>query len=119
MKYVLQGVVSDGCCADDNDGVGICGVPLAMWSENNFDSKNVTVRWWMSDDEMSEHDRLNTVAAMQVGLTSSEFYGGYSELSGHLGTHEGFQVGGHDMLEIMRQHLGKWCYVEVEVNEPS
>jgi hypothetical protein len=116
MKYVLQGEISDWCSAGEDSGLGISGVPLAMWSENNFDRKCVTVKWWTADEELSESDRITIIAEMQCGITQSEFYGSYSEYTGHLWTNEGFKVGGHDMLEILRNYIGKWCYLEVLVD---
>lgn len=116
MKYVLQGYVQDYCSAGEDSGLGISGVPLGMWADNNVYGKNVTVRWWCSEKELSELDRIDIIAMMAVGQVDARFYGSYSEYTGHLWTNEDFKVGGHDMLQIMRSNIGKWCYLEVEVN---
>ena len=78
---------------------------------------SLAVRWWISDRELTLEERLSVEVMQATGMVDAEFFGSYSEITGHLWTNEKFKVGGHDMLSIMRHHIGKWCYLEVTTHE--
>lgn len=120
MKYILQGTIDDFCCVGEDSGVGVGGVPIAMWADNNLAGKNTTVRWWLADRELSDDERTDVIVQMASGVPKTEWVGVYSEVTGHLWTEEEFQIGGHDMVDIIgSRNNGKWCYIEAVTEEST
>lgn len=51
------------------------------------------------------------------GAAESEYNLSYSDLTGYLWTDEGFVVGGHDILKLLKSNYGKYIHLEIELYE--
>ena len=81
-------------------------------------NKNVTLRYWISNQELDENKIIDITAKMSVGILESEYMHRYSEYTGYLWTDEELNIGGHDLLEELKDNVGKWLYMEIETNDP-
>jgi hypothetical protein len=50
---------------------------------------------------------------IRVGLGEADVGHRYSEITGYLWTDEEIMVGGHDLIEELHDHLGKFCHLEI------
>jgi hypothetical protein len=45
------------------------------------------------------------------------YFNAYSEITGYLWTEESLMIGGHDLLEIFRSHVGHYLVLEITYNQ--
>lgn len=50
-----------------------------------------------------------------VGGAHAEYRHMHTSLTGYIGTTSEFKVGNHDILEILRSHLGKYIHMEIKI----
>jgi len=50
-----------------------------------------------------------------VGGVQAEYRHMHTSLTGYIGTTSEFKVGNHDILEILRSHLGKYIHMEIKI----
>ena len=81
--------------------------------------KAVSVRMAFADSEINPHTVKEDRILSYYGLLDKEFAPVYSDLSGYLWTEERFQVGGHDLLAIFKDHAGQWIHIEIDIYEPQ
>lgn len=81
----------------------------------NF-GKYLSVCYWISDKERSKEEISERFTALMFGESSAEYKDYYSEATGYLWTDEECNIGGHDLIEELRQNLGKYCILEIEFN---
>jgi hypothetical protein len=98
---------------DDSADLLFCGPEVvAEWAEQ-FEDKQVTVRYWTAAHEMSDEDIKRTAIEELLGLATVNYGARYSEITGYLWTDENFKVGGHDMIERLKSDIGKYLLLEV------
>lgn len=56
-----------------------------------------------------------TKIVSMMGWVESEYYHTYSDCTGYLWTNEEFKCGGHDIPNILRNHLGEYIHMEIEL----
>lgn len=80
--------------------------------------KIVTVRYWVSDKEITKEEAEEAFMSELMGVTSGNgFRVRYSDLSGYLWTDEEINVGGHDLINELRSSVGKWLILEIEAHK--
>lgn len=99
---------------EEGEDVLRCGNKIvAEWAES-FNGKQITLHYWISyrkePDEAIKHRALEQI----LGVAQAEYRVEYSEITGYLWTDENFKVGGHDMIERLRSHIGKYLLLEAE-----
>ena len=101
--------------ADDILFLSTLNDPLAdelQW----MSGKKVTVRYWITDKEVTKGEAQEGFVRWLVGAADVEFGSRYSEITGYLWTDEELNVGGHDLIEELRSNVGKWLILEVEAS---
>lgn len=76
----------------------------------------VTVRYWASDQPMTDEQRTEETIRAYTGALRSEYSVAYSEITGYLWTNEYLEVGGHDLLEELAMYIDKYLYIEVTIH---
>lgn len=90
--------------------------PLAQRIYDDIDEEMVTVRYWVSDKELSEEDIKNEFTRSLFGDCDAQFSPRYSEITGYLYTDEDINIGGHDLLAELSSFKGRWLLLEVDVH---
>ena len=90
--------------------------PLAKTIKDHMDAhgRYLTVRYWTAEKEMSADELTEATVMMQFGVGKADYYLSYSEITGYLWTTEELEVGGHDLLNELKSHIGKWLRLEIE-----
>ena len=76
--------------------------------------KNVTVRYWITDKQVSKEDAVEGFVGQLMGIADCEFGARYTEVTGYLGTDEELNVGGHDLISELKSAVGKWLILEID-----
>jgi hypothetical protein len=96
--------------------IGDSSEPIAKTFYDDFYNQNVTVRYWISEIEMSrELLKQNTLLCIS-GYVDADYSSRYSEITGYLWTDEELNIGGHNLLNELTSSIGKYVYLEVEIN---
>ena len=116
---VIQGQIR---LANDGEGIGILFVgdderPFAEIFEEELQGKQVTVRYWVSDQKTFREDLELAQIAIANGLVDAEFGHAYSDMTGYLWTDEECMVGGHDLLQELESYVGKWLFLEAQIHD--
>ena len=77
-------------------------------------NKRVTVRYWVSEKEAPREKIKEDFVKQLCGMADVVFCAHYSEFTGYLWTDEDLNIGGHDLLDELKSHVGKWLLLEVE-----
>jgi len=79
-------------------------------------SKTVTVRYWISDEELTDEQRIEQTILTYTGGLYANYCMCYSEITGYLYTNHDLMVGNHDLLTEFGNHIGKYLYLEVDIH---
>jgi hypothetical protein len=114
---IYRGYIAEHDQADATDVLYLTGVndPLADAVEDDIDSfgRYLTVRYFITDVERSAEELDEALAKQVIGYGKAEFHHRYSEITGYLWTDEELKVGGHDLLDELRSHKGKFVHLEI------
>ncbi len=116
---VYKGIVTESDYGENWDAlfIGENSQPIAEIFEEDFEAKQVTVRYWTSDEEKTKEEIQESVLRQQFGDVEANYNDAYSEITGYLWSDEDLNIGGHDLLEEIRSYLGKFIYLEVDVHQ--
>lgn len=79
--------------------------------------KKVTVYYYITDKKCTLGEAQEQfLKMMYAGKAECEFSAHYSDITGYLWTDENLVIGGHDLLEEIRSHLGSYLLLEIEVH---
>lgn len=90
--------------------------PLVELLEEAIAGKQVTVRYWITDKQVTRDEVEEAFLKTVLGLAEVEWFYHYSDITGYMWTDEELNVGGHDLLAELKSHLGKWVILEIEVH---
>ena len=82
-----------------------------------FTGKVVSIRYYCSDKEISLEEAQEAFVNHLVGRSFIRFSIHFSELSGFLWMDEDFRIGGHDYLQEMKGHIGKYLILIIRKEE--
>lgn len=108
----------------DDGGIGNNFVKIKQYNEDmcglatslkGYNGKQVNCAYMFSNKPLERKDLLDSQILCAAGVAEADFYHHYSEMTGYLWTDEEGKIGGHDLLEIFRQHIGDYCYLIVSV----
>ena len=121
MIYTYEGWLALHAAGEAYDILYMSNVrqPLAKELHNLFGwgQRQVSVRYIIADKAITEEERLDAEIRQAVGEGKVRWGARYSELTGYLWTDEEVRIGGHDLIEELKDHVGKWCWLEVKVHE--
>lgn len=120
---VYRGWISEHTHGEADDVLFLTEVtePLAEAIRDDMDSHGefLTVRYFISD-RAATHEELNEELVRTItGAGEARFSHRYSEVTGYLWTDEDLMVGGHDLLEELRSHVGQFCHLEITYTPAS
>lgn len=75
--------------------------------------KRVSVRYWITDHQCTQEDAQKLATLQIMGIAHTDYVARYSEITGYLWTDEEIKVGGHDLLNELKSHVGKWLILEI------
>jgi hypothetical protein len=90
---------------------------VQMWEESFHTKQQVTVRYWISDSELTREELKENQLLAISGAVYADYGARYSELTGYLWTDEKLNVGGHDLLDELESNKGKFLYMEVDYSQ--
>jgi hypothetical protein len=91
--------------------------PLAVVLRGLISNRQVTVRYWITDEQCSKEEAVESLVMRLHGLAECKFDSHYSELTGYLWTDEEVKVGGHDLIRELESFVGMYLTLEVDVYE--
>lgn len=91
--------------------------PLADELLDKIQGKQVTVRYWITDKQVTKEEAQEDFAKQILGKANGQFGARYSEITGYLWTDEFLKIGGHDLIYELRNAVGKWLILEIEIHK--
>lgn len=120
MLLTVKGLIYEKDYKDRDDDmlfVGEHDEPLLLWLKDKIESKSVSVRYWLSKDELSKKDLETYTVLKMLGMADVEFFPWYGEYTGYITTKTDLKIGGHDLLAELENAMGNYLYMEIEINE--
>lgn len=77
----------------------------------------LSVNYYLSDKQLSADECLLNLMEKLYGEGDIEYNVIYSEITGYLWTDEEINIGGHNLLDELKNNLGKWLHMEIEFNK--
>lgn len=98
----------DALCLDDRE-------PLAATIQDDIalHGRYLSVRYYTSAVELGEQEIRDEAVRVACGVGQAEWSVAWSEDTGYLWTTEELMVGGHDLLEELKSHAGRFCQLEI------
>jgi hypothetical protein len=90
--------------------------PLAERLQDDIEGKQVSVRYWTADRQVTKEEVQTEFIEQLVGKADCDFRMHYSDYTGYLWTDEECNVGGHDLIRELRGYLGQWLILEIDVH---
>lgn len=75
--------------------------------------RQVSVRYFVTDEPVNADTLNSELASLATGDSCIRYGMAYSEITGYLWTNEDLIVGGHDLIEELSSHKGKFLHLEV------
>ena len=94
-----------------------CLNPLADELQQKIARKIVSIRYWITDKQVSKEAAQEQFIQTLCGRADSRFKSQYSEITGYLWTDEFCKVGGHDLIQILKTHVGNWLHMEIDLHK--
>lgn len=73
------------------------------------------LRYAFSDSPIDPHTVAEDAILSYYGLVDRDYVVSWSETSGYLWTEEKFKVGGHSILDILKDNLGRYVHMEIDI----
>ena len=112
--YLITGQLSQGFEDGDNEShLEIDGTALSGLCRD-FTGRFCRVRYWVSNTQLTVEQAMEQTAAIAMGNADARYVVHGSEITGYLWTDDWFKIGGHDIVEELSNHMGKYLLMEVE-----
>lgn len=117
-QQVYQGKIWEGEFGDNSSAlmVGYCSTPLAKRWKYDISRRTVSVRYWISETEKTKEELMENQVLRLAGSVQADYGDRYSDMTGYLWTDEALKVGGHNLMQELNYHIGKYLYMEVDYN---
>lgn len=118
MTDIIRGKLCYATNGEEDELVGLLDEThhvriLAEELPKTYGEKVITVRYVVSEKFIASEDITEKIITLITGVGDIDYGMHYSELTGYLWTDEDFKVGGHDMIAILRGHIGKYLHLEI------
>lgn len=90
-----------------------------LYDEYSIENEIVTINYFISENNLSEEKLKEVYIKKCFGILDLEYSVAYSEYTGYLWTTETFDIGGHNLVEELSEHLGKYLYMTITVHEKT
>lgn len=101
-----------GILYDDNHVAIFADELNDLW----LNRKQITARYFLTDVPLSKDALNDELAKVCVGVSDIKYGMAYSEYTGYLWTDEKFNIGGHNIIDELKNNIGKYLHLEIEVN---
>lgn len=78
--------------------------------------KQVTVRYWITSEQVERDQAAEEFMKQVLGAADVRFEPRYSEITGYLWTDEDLNIGGHDLMNELKSHVGNWLILEADIH---
>lgn len=119
-KITFNGLIAKNDSYSPGSGIYIVsknGIINGAFADEFPSYAKVSVRYaiGLTDDWPGTLDEVaaDTIAILE-GQAKASYYDRYSDLTGYLWTTEEAKVGGHDLIAILNNNVGKYLWMEVE-----
>ena len=85
--------------------------------ENEISNEFVNIKYYISDVLKQKEEIEEEYLKQLLGSMDAKYWVAYSECTGYLWTTEDLQVGGHDLLEELKDSVGKFLYMSIDLVE--
>lgn len=93
--------------------IGNSDDPFAEEMEE-YKDEIVSVKYWTSIEEKSREDLvLGHITYTCGGSVDAKYIGHYSDITGYMWTDEELNIGGHNLLDELKTHVGKFIHLEI------
>ena len=116
MTVEIKGRIREDSWGFDVDDALYVGDKVLALQLEDLVGETVSVRYWISDKEISKDEATEHFLYYLIGLLDGEFTPHYTEITGYIGVTEELMIGGHDLLEEIRSHIGSYLILEIEVH---
>jgi hypothetical protein len=100
----------------DDEKEGDENEPMAKQLQDLMDGRQVSVRYWITEEKISKEQAQISFLKSIMGLADFNYSVCYSEATGYLWTNEDGKVGGHDFIEEIRESVGKYLIMEIDIH---
>jgi hypothetical protein len=103
---------------DDEASLWFCDgdEAIAETIESDVDQygRFLSVRYYIADEKMPPEELTENFVKKCLGFANVEFNVLYTAITGFCYCNEELFVGGHDLLEELKTHVGKYTWLEIE-----
>lgn len=96
--------------------VGDMDEPIAEEFVNVLNGKQVSVRYWICKARMPKHKLQESALINMFGSVDASFGARYTEITGFIGVDEEVNIGGHDLVQELFSHVGKYVHLEIDIH---
>lgn len=117
-EHIYKGIIKEGYFeqSDDTIYIGNMDCPIS-YELSDLKDETVSVSYYIAGRELNEQELLEESIASLAGSVYARCEACYSEYTGYLWTNEDLMIGGHDLLEELRDNLGKYIYLKVIIHD--
>jgi len=118
-EIVYRGLLKLGPNGEEDDILFLEGHydPVVEELSEEIGNKFTTVRYYISDKEVTLEQAEEYFIRQLYGEVDADYHMSYSELTGYLWTTEELEIGGHDLLEELKSHIGKYLILIAQIDE--
>lgn len=93
------------------------GFPFSKEMEDRIDwcGSYASVRFVTCDAPIDPTKIEENLIKSYYGNVEQQYYHRYSDYTGYLWTEEEFVIGGHDLIKILTNNIGKYIHMEIEL----
>lgn len=135
VTKTYQGKISVESWLEQSNAVLVGSYSIACRVSEDMEEhgRYLTVRWAIANQPVTLEESAMHVLSMLDGVeqdglaiidggdlyhweddTAVKYFTAYSEITGYLWTEENLQIGGHDMLAILRENEGRFLVMEID-----
>jgi len=128
MKKIYRGFIKEDDYGENYKAmfVGDCGIryqdcdidpmPIAYIIQEDMEKYGhfLSVRYFITDKKRPLDELQERLLQKLHGVGEAEYQDCFSEITGYLWTDEELKVGGHDLMNELRNHVGKYCHLEIK-----
>jgi len=96
--------------------IGDIDEPIAKYLQENIYAKNVSVKYFISNTLKTKDELMINNLLKISGSLDADYSDAYSDITGYLWTDEQIMVGGHDLLAEINSNVGKFIYLQIDID---
>lgn len=126
MKIEYNGLINYQVRGENDDAVYVGDTLLAEAIADDIDEhgRYLSVRYFITVEEKTWDEAVEDLIRHVAGVGEARYEDRYSDITGYLWTEEDLVVGGHDLMDEITDHIGKYLLLEIvyshtEVGQPE